>query len=131
MALLVAGLRAGTGAKPMSKTTDELYAYLERKRDRQRDHGENLERCLRDENYDQANIHREKANELDGMCAAIEHCIQIVRANEPKKENPNIIKEPYNPDRWPLYNAKKTCEHVIELQWSGYKCTKCDGWYCA
>ncbi len=30
-----------------------------------------------------------------------------------------------------LYNADNSCEHGIELLWSGFKCKKCDGWHCA
>lgn len=30
-----------------------------------------------------------------------------------------------------LYSADPDCEHEIELLWSGYRCTKCPGWYCA
>jgi hypothetical protein len=79
-----------------------------------------------------AEVYGKKSDELTEVLYAIQHCIKIVEAlKDEAKENPNIIKEPYNPDRWPLYNAKRTCNHVIELQWSGYKCINCDGWYCA
>ncbi len=30
-----------------------------------------------------------------------------------------------------LYNADPTCQHHVEAQWSGVKCSKCPGWYCA
>lgn len=30
-----------------------------------------------------------------------------------------------------LYNADPICKHLIKPQWSGIKCIKCDGWYCA
>ena len=29
-----------------------------------------------------------------------------------------------------LVGADKECDHEIEAQWSGVKCTKCDGVYC-
>lgn len=31
----------------------------------------------------------------------------------------------------PLYNADPNCKHEVEMQWSGVKCRKCAGWYCA
>lgn len=52
-------------------------------------------------------------------------------------DGPTIDGEPYEPldkegnDRYPLFSAKKNCVHQIESQWSGYKCVKCSGWYCA
>ena len=30
-----------------------------------------------------------------------------------------------------LFNADPDCKHYIEVQWSGVKCIKCDGWYCS
>lgn len=30
-----------------------------------------------------------------------------------------------------LYNAKPSCNHKIQAQWSGIKCLICGGWYCA
>lgn len=32
-----------------------------------------------------------------------------------------------------LYNADPTCDHEIVCgdNWSGIKCSKCHGWYCA
>ena len=30
-----------------------------------------------------------------------------------------------------LINAEENCDHHIEAQWSGVKCSLCDGWYCA
>lgn len=30
-----------------------------------------------------------------------------------------------------LYNADPNCTHRVEAQWSGVKCVKCNGWYCA
>lgn len=30
-----------------------------------------------------------------------------------------------------LYNAKPSCKHKIQAQWSGIKCIVCNGWYCA
>mgnify|MGYP000847438382 CR=1 FL=1 len=30
-----------------------------------------------------------------------------------------------------LYDADPNCDHVIRSEWSGIKCTKCKGWYCA
>lgn len=30
-----------------------------------------------------------------------------------------------------LYDAKPSCKHKIQPQWSGIKCIKCGGWYCA
>ena len=46
---------------------------------------------------------------------------------------PTYDGKPYDieEDRYTLYNADKNCIHQIETQWSGYKCVKCNGWYCA
>lgn len=30
-----------------------------------------------------------------------------------------------------LYNARPSCRHKIQAQWSGVKCIACNGWYCA
>lgn len=30
-----------------------------------------------------------------------------------------------------LYHAKPSCKHMVQAQWSGIKCIKCGGWYCA
>lgn len=30
-----------------------------------------------------------------------------------------------------LYNARPSCKHKIQAQWSGIKCIVCNGWYCA
>ena len=30
-----------------------------------------------------------------------------------------------------LYRADPECNHEIQAQWSGIKCIKCGGWYCA
>ena len=30
-----------------------------------------------------------------------------------------------------LYDADPNCEHDIVTLWSGVKCRKCTGWYCA
>lgn len=30
-----------------------------------------------------------------------------------------------------LYGADANCYHQVEAQWSGVKCVKCGGWYCA
>lgn len=30
-----------------------------------------------------------------------------------------------------LYCADPNCDHEIQAQWSGIKCIKCGGWYCA
>lgn len=30
-----------------------------------------------------------------------------------------------------LYNASPNCDHLIQAQFSGIKCIKCGGWYCA
>lgn len=30
-----------------------------------------------------------------------------------------------------LYSGRPSCKHKIQAQWSGIKCTKCGGWYCA
>lgn len=30
-----------------------------------------------------------------------------------------------------LYNARPSCRHKIQAQWSGIKCIVCNGWYCA
>lgn len=35
-----------------------------------------------------------------------------------------------NKSSFPLYGADPDCDHKIEILWSGYKCTKCPGWYC-
>lgn len=29
-----------------------------------------------------------------------------------------------------LYNADPDCDHDVQPQWSGVKCTKCSGWFC-
>lgn len=29
-----------------------------------------------------------------------------------------------------LYHADPNCEHDVQPQWSGVKCTKCTGWFC-
>lgn len=44
---------------------------------------------------------------------------------EKHRENTNA----YFKDK--LYNADPNCDHDIETQWSGVKCRKCPGWYCA
>ena len=36
--------------------------------------------------------------------------------------------EPYDGE---LYDADPNCEHEVIEQWSGVKCSKCPGWYCA
>lgn len=43
-------------------------------------------------------------------------------------KNKSIITD-YPADK--LYNAKPDCVHEVETQWSGVKCRKCPGWYCA
>ena len=30
-----------------------------------------------------------------------------------------------------LYDAIPSCKHQIQAQWSGIKCVRCGGWYCA
>ncbi len=30
-----------------------------------------------------------------------------------------------------LYNARPSCKHKVQAQWSGIKCIVCNGWYCA
>ena len=30
-----------------------------------------------------------------------------------------------------LFNARPSCHHKIQAQWSGIKCIACGGWYCA
>lgn len=42
---------------------------------------------------------------------------------EDPKENEDLAKY--------LYSADPNCKHQIVLLWSGYKCAKCGGWYCA
>lgn len=37
----------------------------------------------------------------------------------------------YPGDTQILYHAKPSCKHMIQAQWSGIKCVKCGGWYCA
>lgn len=34
-------------------------------------------------------------------------------------------------NRTHLYDADPNCEHHVVVQWSGVKCSKCRGWYCA
>lgn len=34
-------------------------------------------------------------------------------------------------DSWDLFNADPTCTHVVEMQYSGYGCLRCGGYYCA
>jgi len=29
-----------------------------------------------------------------------------------------------------LYDADPDCKHKVEPQWSGVKCSKCNGWFC-
>lgn len=36
-----------------------------------------------------------------------------------------------HPDHHVLYAADPECKHRVEAQWSGVKCVKCNGWYCA
>jgi hypothetical protein len=37
--------------------------------------------------------------------------------------------ETYKPDV-ELHDSDPDCDHEIVEQWSGIKCTKCNGWYC-
>jgi len=62
-----------------AKAIEELYAYRERKMERQGDYGRNLEAALAVEDWRQADIYLAKANELDAEVKVIEHCIRIVR----------------------------------------------------
>lgn len=34
-------------------------------------------------------------------------------------------------DKMYLYDADPACKHHVVTLWSGVKCTKCHGWYCA
>jgi len=62
-------------------TVSELQAYHDRKKDRRDDHARNVELYLAFENYDMAEVHRKKADELTEVLHAIEHCIKIVQVH--------------------------------------------------
>ncbi len=47
--------------------------------------------------------------------------------DEEERESTNA----YYKEEGRLYNADPNCDHDIEEQWSGVKCRKCPGWYCA
>lgn len=49
-----------------------------------------------------------------------------------------LKKDPPEPDiidhdceAYPLMNADPECKHEMIRQWSGVKCRKCQGWFCA
>lgn len=85
----------------MSKATDELYAYRERKMHRQIDYANNMQLMLDIGNYEQANIYMQKANELDAEVKVIEQCIKIVRDNEQPKTYKRMVGRKIVEEPWP------------------------------
>lgn len=51
--------------------------------------------------------------------------------DSPKKKNKTLTKGITKKPSIELYNADPNCEHEIILLWSGIKCSKCSGWFCA
>lgn len=68
----------------MNKTIEDLEAYLQRKKSLRDSHSRSVDSFMEDdteENYDRAKFHLRKANELQNIIWAIEHCIKLVKAN--------------------------------------------------
>lgn len=49
------------------------------------------------------------------------------KTNEDEDEDEELE---LDPNDYPLLGADPDCEHDIVLLWSGYKCSKCPGWFC-
>lgn len=60
-------------------------------------------------------------------------CEDAITVGEYVNDDLQTIKIRYSDSSYEqtLYNAKPSCKHKIQAQWSGIKCVLCCGWYCA